>query len=342
MYQAVRQALHELGRCEDIVQDGQLRPGQAALWFSEAADVWDDNRSPLDAAKRMLFIAIRHQQLPLDVVVEGDDLKPYQILYLTDSHVSRAAAQAIVAWVQGGGRLFATANAGMYDEFNQPNAVMRELLGVTPRQLQEAPGGPIRFGKQDLPWAEPIDTVTLRTDSAEVKLAALGLVSRCTRTADAAVMAAFADGSPAVLQRREGKGRVMYCAFLPGLSYFKPALPRRPVDRGATDDALSHFVPTRFDRPAAGLIAALADFERPVVCSEPLVETTVIESKHGVLLPLVNWSAAPVQGLKVTVRLAVPTRDVSLASGKPVRTERRDGKTTFTLDLDVADALILR
>ncbi len=82
--------------------------------------------------------------------------------------------------------------------------------------------------------------------------------------------------------------------------------------------------------------------ERPVSCSEPLVESTVIEAKQGVVIPLVNWSTGPVKGLTVTVALKVPTAKVTLASGRAVKRKREGGKTVFTLDLDVADALILR
>ncbi|MEO5618669.1 MAG: hypothetical protein ABIS67_12955, partial [Candidatus Eisenbacteria bacterium] len=139
MYQAVRQGLHELGTFEDIVQDGQVMPGVAAMWFSETGDVWDNSRSPFDAAKRTLYLAVRHQQVPLDVVVEADalagDLKPYRLLYLSDQNVSRAAAKAIADWTEAGGRLFATAGAGMFDEFNQPNEAMRRLLGVEQKSL---------------------------------------------------------------------------------------------------------------------------------------------------------------------------------------------------------------
>ena len=107
---------------------------------------------------------------------------------------------------------------------------------------------------------------------------------------------------------------------------------------------MSHFVPTQFDIGAAALIAApAADVARPVVCSEPLVETRIIRSEHGVLIPLVNWSAGPVKGLTVAVSVEVPTADVTLASGRPVHVSApADGKPVFTLDLDVADALILR
>src|SRR5205085_3692242 len=111
-----------------------------------------------------LYIAIRHQQLPLDVVVEGDDLTSYQVIYLADQHVSRAAARALANWVRSGGRLFATAGAGMSDEFDQPNAVLRQLLGVEQQSLRES-SQMIRFEKQDLPFAAPLETVRWRDAS---------------------------------------------------------------------------------------------------------------------------------------------------------------------------------
>jgi len=341
----VRRAFYELGLFEDVMQDGSVEPGVAALWFSETSDIWNDRRPPFDTAKRALYIAILHQQLPLDFVVEEDalagDLKDYKVLYLTDAHVSLPASKAIADWVAQGGVLFATAGAGMFDEFNRPNEVMRELLGVEQTALEEK--GEMKFIKQDMPFAEPMDTVTWLEPTGAVQMpviAARGSIE--ARGAD--VQGTFSDGSPAITVKRTGSGQAICCAFLPGLSYFKPAIPLRPVDRGATDDAMSHFVPTEFHAGAAALIGAPASgVERPVLCSEPLVETRIIRSEHGVLIPLVNWSAGPVKGLTVTVSVDVPTADVTLASGKPVRVSTaEDGRCVFRLDLDVADALILR
>jgi hypothetical protein len=339
MFQEVRRSLHELGTFEDIIQDGQVRPGVAALWFSEAADVWNDNRPPFDAAKRCLYIAVRHQGLSLDVVTEGDDLKSYQVLYLTDRHVSRKASAAIAAWVKGGGRLIVTAGAGVRDEHDQPNKVLMELLGVEETELIEAKEV-IRFEKQDLPFAEPVGVAGKKVQAV---FKAYGARSRIKADEGTTVLETFTDDSPAITARRAGKGDVLCFAFLPGLSYFKPALPKRPVDRGTNDDTLSHLIPTGFD-PLTGLVfrSTTADIMRPVDCSEHLVETTVIESKHGVAIPLINWSKGPVKGLKVTATVPLPKGAVSLASGGKVQVERQGDTTVFTLDLDVADAIIVR
>ncbi|MBI1913172.1 MAG: beta-galactosidase trimerization domain-containing protein [Planctomycetes bacterium] len=349
MYQTIRQALHELGQFEDIVQDGQVRPGVTALWFSEAADAWDDYQHSLGAGKRSLYIAIRHQQLPLDCVLDGDDLKSYKVLYLTDRHVSRAGSKAIAEWVKAGGHLFATAGAGMFDEFNQPNKVLRELLGADETALIHADED-VKFEKQDLPFAKPLGTGWwLGIGGTMPRTQVFGTRSRFKAAKDVEVIVDFGGGSPAVGMRKVGKGRAFYCGFLPGLSYFKPAVPLRPVDRGASDETMAHFIPTKFDEVASALVKLPAsgaygakEIEWPVVCSEPLVENTVIEAKSGVVIPLVNWSAGPVKGLTVTVSLNVPSAKVSLASGRIVRHKNEGGKQVFTLDLDVADALILR
>lgn len=338
MYAAVLRGFRELGVMEDLIQGGRVRQAETALWFSETADIWGDNHGSFAAAKRALYLAIRHQQLPLDFVVEPDaldgTLDQYKVLYLTDPHVSSAASAKIAAWVEKGGTLFATAGAGMLDELNRPNKVLRELLGVEQTALEIPEDKQLIWIKQDLPFAEPIDQV----DGMPV----MAVRSRLKLTGADGV-ATFQDGSPAVTERVVGTGKAIACGFLPGLSYFKPAIPKRPVDRGATDDAFVHFLPTAFDARAAELIGSPAvAIERPVECSHPLVETTVIESKVGTVIPLINWSRDRVPALEISIRGlrsgAVPT----LASGGDIKSELRDGVRIVTIDLDVADALIFK
>ncbi len=347
MYKMVLRSFRELGLFEDILQDGQVRAAETALWFSETGDIWGDSHGSFAAAKRTLYTAIRHQQVPLDFVVEQDaldgTLSKYKALYLTDAHVSHAASEKIAAWVKDGGRLFATAGAGMFDELNRPNTVLRELMGVEQTSLDAPPDAQIQYTKQDLPFAKPIDTADIDAILSAIVFPVFGARSRFKVAEAAGVVGEFSDGSPAVATHVVGKGRTMYCGFLPGLSYYKPAIPLRPVDRGATDDAMIHLLPTGFDEGANAIIALpTVRLVRPVACSEPLVETTIIDSKHGSLIPLVNWSGKPIEGLEVTIAAKVPTRNITLASGRPVQVGQREGKVTAKFDLDAADALILR
>jgi len=351
MYGMVLKTLREYGTFEDIVQSGQVRQAETGLWFSETGDIWNDNDGSFAAAKRSLYIAILNRQLPLDFIVEPDaldgTLDQYKVLYLADRHVSQAASAKIAEWVRNGGRLFATAGAGMYDEYNRPNTVLRELMGLEKVEIVTPPGIEIVRGKEDLPFAKPVGTVLWRygvnlSGNTGKAFPAFGSFARITPVRDASVLADIA-GSPTVISRVVGKGKVLYCAFLPGLSYFKPAIPLRPADRGSTDASMANFIPTQFDKNVGALIGSIADnVSSPVKTSEPLVETTIIESTAGTAVTFTNWNGKPVKGLKVTVNIPVPAKQVSLSTGKQVKMEQVNGKPTFTLDLDVADTLILR
>ena len=137
-----------------------------------------ENLPPL--AQRLLALPV-----PLDVLVEGDDPRDYRVIYLADQHVSRAATKALTAWVQAGGRLFASAGAGMFDEFNQPNAPMSDLLGIELQTLVTAKE-PLRFEKQDLPFAAPLETIRWR----KTQMPVFGACSRI-KASDAKVEGCF-------------------------------------------------------------------------------------------------------------------------------------------------------
>ncbi len=351
MYLEVRRAIHELASFEDIVQDGQIRSGHAALWYSETGDAWHDHARPFGSGKRLLYAAIRHQQLALDVVDEEDALRGtldgYQVLYLTDAHVSDAASTAIAEWVRRGGHVFATANAGTFNQFDQPNQTLRELFGVEEHGVDTPADSDVALDKRDLPFAKVFDTVTWQGPVGPMAIPVVGARGRFTAKGST-ITGTFADGSPAVGVRKVGEGTATYAGFLPGLSYFKPAIPMRPVDRATTDDAMAHFIPTQFDPGAHALIGSPAQgVRRDVECSNRLVQASVIESAHGIAIPLVNWSGAPIKGLRVTLAAKdLRNGKVSLASGGKVELANDRsapaGTAMLMLDLDVADALILR
>jgi len=229
----------------------------------------------------------------------------------------------------------------MYDEFNQPNKILRGVLGVEEKELEEAKEV-IRFEKQDLPFAKPLAGTSTPGTSKKFDMPVYGARSKVALTG-AKVLNEFQDKLPSVTGNKTGKGQAYYLAYLPGLSYFKPAIPLRPVDRGATDDSMAHFIPRDFHMEllTRGDLS-LGELPLPVSCSERLVENTVIQAKQGTVISLINWSGVRQKNLMVRVNVPVPTKQVSLASGAKVTFHRENGKLLFKLDLDVADALILR
>ena len=216
----------------------------------------------------------------------------------------------------------------------------------------------VQYIKQDLPYAVSLGDVVWNSTQSNttVSSAIYGARHVFEPTSVATVVAHFQDtrrGTAAAVSTQPGKGSTLYLSFLPGLSYFAPAIPARPTDRGSTDKAFSHFVPTAFDRNLLELLTKPfpSTYVRPIQCSNPLVHAKAVSSTRGVVIPLVNWSEEErIDGLNVTVHSTVaPTTMVpTMASGNKVTpiTEHdpHDGSSmVYSIAfLEAADALILR
>ena len=340
-YRTILRSFRELGQFEDIIQSGRKRPAKAALWFSETGDIWGDNDGSFAAGKRTLYAAFIQQGTPLDFVIEGDDLSQYKGLMLTDAHVSRAASRKIADWVRAGGQLMTTAGAGMFDELNQPNKILMSLRGIQSSTLIAPENAQIEMVKQDLPFAAPVSSVKFQPPNAQGKGAeaqafpVYAAHERLTLQSTQPPMATFANNSPAILYHKQGKGAVSHFAFLPGLSYFAPATPKVPVDRGTTANASAHLIPTKFDPIVTRLFQTP---NRHITCSETLVEANIIDSPKGSVVILTNWSGGPVEALEVTLPADLAGKKIKAASGAAV--QKTDEK--ITLDINVAETLIFR
>ncbi|MAG08789.1 MAG: hypothetical protein CL494_00015 [Actinobacteria bacterium] len=338
-YRTILRSFRELGQFEDIIQAGRKRPAKAAMWFSETGDIWRDNDGSFAAGKRTLYAGLIQQGTPLDFVIEGDDLSKYKGLILTDRHVSRAASQKIADWVNAGGQLMTTAGAGMFDELNQPNTILRGIRGIRTAKLIAPDSAQVEMVKQDLPFVASVATVKFpMAADAKTKTATFPVYAvrdKITLADQTVPMAQFNDNTPAVLYRPHGKGAVGHFAFLPGLSYFAPATPKVPVDRGTHAGASAHLIPTEFDPIVARLLQTP---NRHITCSEALVEANIIDSTKGSVVILSNWSAGPVEGLEVTLPADLAAKKLTTATGAAVQ---KSGNT-ITLNLNIAEALILR
>ena len=149
----------------------------------------------------------------------------------------------------------------------------------------------------------------------------------------------FKSGMPALTLNAQGRGQAHYAAFLPGLTYFAPGTLKIPVDRSTHANASAHLIPIRFDEGIVKLLQfANATAANPVGCSEPLVEANIIDSPKGSVVILSNWSGGPVKALEVILPADLAKKKLTVASGAAFK---KNGNK-IALDLDVADALILR
>lgn len=163
-------------------------------------------------------------------------------------HVSDAAAAALTKWVHAGGTLLATAGAGMQNELNSTNTAMAELLGVDGQAMIEPLDASIQFIKQDVRFSKPLAHVLWNGSGGATTAPALAARHVFEPRTGTVVTARFDDAaaSPASTELMVGKGRSLYHGWHPGFSYFLPAIPLRPADRGGTDRAFTHFVPSNF------------------------------------------------------------------------------------------------
>ena len=364
---AVREGLNLLGAFENIVQNGvaQAQGAAVALLYSETADIFRDPVGTLGTGLRTLYLALRHAELPVDVVTEDDAglLKHYSCLYVTMPHMTTEFGEAVARWVATGGAVSATAGAGMLNQSNQTNLPFSNLVGVNQSGIHtgwhsktimgDQDNRTIFYAKQDLRFAELLDTVALDSsffggaDDAP-PLVVKGAKSIYTVAGDAQlveVTAKFADGSPAAHTRHHGKGLAHYAGFLPGLAYYEPAIPLRPCDRSSVDSGFAHFIPTEMDVRARQFIAAPLQGvpgASPVTASEPLVEVGIITAPGlGTALPCVNWAGGPQEEFSVTLHFHVDFETATLASGGKVAVSANRSTFTFAM-CDTIDALILR
>ena len=224
---------------EDIVLAGSAQHNLAkvAILYSESADIWLSPVGTPGAAKRSLYLALRHAQIPVDVVNEEDcsrgSLNHYSMLFIVTPQVSEEAVTAIGAWVATGGHAYITAGGAQLNEANQTNAAMAKLSGIKQEGTWTGTrysrhNATIFFIKEELPFAEELDVVTViatETSPAET-LGVFGEKSivkwapppTAKRGKDYNITAIFEDGSPASFSMAVGKGVLHYTAFHPGLS----------------------------------------------------------------------------------------------------------------------------
>jgi hypothetical protein len=136
-YQEVLKATHELGNWDDILAKSQPHAAgvKVALLFSETGDIFLDSYGTAGAAKRSLYISLTHSQLVMDVLTEEDlvdsTLSGYAVLYVTHTFVNDNASEAIVKWVNAGGKFVSTVSGGLKNQANNTNTALTGLLGLT-------------------------------------------------------------------------------------------------------------------------------------------------------------------------------------------------------------------
>ena len=209
----------------------------------------------------------------------------------------------------------------------------------------------------ELPLADPIDTITMdvawkspagnerSTSVVSFKVDAIAFQQKLTPASpDVDVLGRWSDGSAAVTRRCHGQGQAIAVGTAAGATYLKSGLLPLPWARGGR---VNLYNPTDFTIPATRLAHLGVDavnVERQVTCSNPFVESLILDNAAGTLLTLVNWTNQPaVHGLKVRIRTKAAPREVfSVTQQKAMPFNYNEGKVTLTTTLEAADYVLLR
>ena len=362
-FRVIHESIFDAAEIEDVAIGGKVRAGRVAVVLSKATD-FNEPRLKVDPAKdeivkvagnlplqnfhqtldrkeaQMLYMALLHNQQKVELVTEDDItdgiLKDFDVVYFAGEWIDDRASKKIAEWVKAGGTLYASAGLGEFNQYNQPERSLLDLLGIKSVATSKTSFCPRPY--LELPLMTPVDTLTMADGKTKVKMYAMKTV---ITPADAKVIATWSDGSAAATEKTVGKGKAIAVGGLPGHSYLRSGLRLQPFARGGR-----HFIynPDNYDAGATTLATlGVADKAalRQVVASEPLVEAVIIDNKQGSLLTLTNWSNAPLKGVKIEAVLPFsPKSAKSIQSGKTLPVTYADGKATVTLDLTEADYVL--
>jgi hypothetical protein len=295
--------------------------------------------------RRLTYLSLIHDQFLVDMVTEEDvatgRLGEYQVLYVTDPCISGRAVSKIVEWVVRGGHIYGSCAAGSRNEFDEPVTGLEKIFGIRPKgKVTVQPGRyHIRGALNGLKF---IDKVQMKPKGS---FGAIGIKTPIELSPQVTVTGKFADGSPAVVRNRFGRGQAVYTATCPAISYAKDA----------------KFVPAELkekwpavQREFINLEAARAKAPRLVELSHPVVEAGIYDANAGTALVLANFTYQRIKNLKVTLQFSGPhppktvrsvtSGQLKFTSVKPPTAgslPQYPHKVTFTMNLGLTDIILI-
>lgn len=299
-YDGFARYARQLAAAEHIIAPGTTRKTRVALLYSISADYWQPFGYIHMLERRAMYLALVHNQYLVDMLTEEDvvagRLRNYDMLYVTDANIDTKASAAIEVWVRDGGWLYGSCGAGSRNQFDEPAPGLAKAFGIEPAIHCEVQPGRyhIRGSLNELPYLDEIalESTSELGDSASfgvvgVKIGFLPTTSR--------VIGNFKDRRSAAAVNDFGKGRAVYFAGCPGLSYLKDA---RFVPKALQEQ----YPPSQ--RRLINALAVIRRVPRLVELSHPAVEAGIYDSPNGSAVVLANFTYQPIEKLTLRVPLS--------------------------------------
>ena len=352
-FRAVRDLTHAIGFAEDLLADCSPAKSPVALLLSETTLRWDvagiarergdldwksgrggDLRTTFQLDRQGIHAALTALGTAPDVVLEGDctpeGLAGRKLLVVVGDCLTEDLANKLDAWVRQGGTVLATASAGRFDAQRKPHKAFDTLLGLAKRVSAEKDS--LVRSRWELPALTTVDAVA----GPSWFLPALAIHERVEPAEGTEVVARFqSDNSPAVCFRRLGEGKVISVSAMPGLAALWTA-----SQPGEAPDLAAHAQksPVKLDPGARHLLEETlqaAGITPPVrvdlEAGKHLVDTRLLESEKGCILPLVHHGKAEPGPVTVRVRLPKAPARVTSAWHGEVPCAYAEGEAVITL-----------
>jgi hypothetical protein len=319
-----------IAKAEDLLWPGKKPQAEVAILAPRSSQLWDTNgisdatntsmhRETVDYMMEAfdLYRSLQQENIPTDVISE-DELTPqglagYKVLYVTEPNFPKEQITGLAQWVNDGGVLASVTGALTADRYNDPMSDFQEARGIveTARPRLKVPHA-TKLAKVGV--LEGLDVV--------------GVIGKIERS-NGQVLAQFEDASPAVIERASGRGAYVHYTFLPGASGILT------LKDGVTEinDTARKWIsyPVR----KAGVLP-------PVTVDQVNVETPILLSEKGAAITLLNWRAADVPKLNVSVRPSFTVTSVESVTVGNLSFTQKNGVISFALPLKGADIVMLK
>jgi hypothetical protein len=321
-YRQIRDVTQSLGLVEDGWLESKLVPAQTAVLISQSTERWDlaaiakdvhelewfgehfratrlhHHLDRLGIWKAMTF-AGESPDLLIEEDIHPELLKGYKMLVIVGDSLPAALVTPLEAWVRSGGVILATAGAGRFDEYRQPNPLWQSFLGINSAKLDER--ATFLRPRMELPFEKPITNLA----GGDWKLPVIGVVDRFKMKLDGRILGEFSDDhSPGLIAREVGKGKIFYTGAMPGLAYLWSGL-QPPVVADRSPNV--HVVPSNYDAGAAAMLKmtmSIAGVEPVLRITPEMVDARLIKTPWGYAIPMANYQSQV--GGSVRVKVALP------------------------------------
>lgn len=333
------QMMRQIARAESDILAAKHRQSDVAILVDNASETNGDYFPyPFDHDRMAVYAALNDAQIPVELVgerevLEDEALNRYKVLYVCEPHVHTKVQEKIKAWVAAGGTLWADYAGLARNEYDDPSTLMDEVLGLkkrgplTPYLTRPFSGKLPAPVTVNVPKGDLLNADTI----AEIRYSALlepASPPPSYEVSTGKVLATFADGKPAIIRNKFGKGDVLFCGFLGGIAYGGQWTPH-----GYNFSRIAREAPAT---PLRGqLMTAIAKTSGIVPhtkIDEHMFWTNVHDGPGQTLVYMIN-GAHDLKGKPLEVLLPKAPKSAYLASGKPV-TYKMDGlRATLPISL---------